>query len=601
MLRGDGVADAAVSFGPGANVLAGASDTGKSYLVRCLDYILGGDAMEKRIPQAEPYSQLLVEFRNPAGEHLTLERSLAGGDLAAYRAGLEDLAGAEAEKVAASRSGRSEAKDVTAVLFEFAGISEARLRKDAKGVTQRLTIRTMLAMILVDEIAVIDETSPVLGRASFDQTARKRAFAYMLTGKDDSGVIAAERKDIVNARLGAQLGVIDDLLRPLEERLKARPADDDSIERTEEAIASRAAALADHSAERDGLEDERREALADLRRAETQTLAIDQLLQQYGLLDDRYRTDLDRLDFIADASHFFDGLQEVRCPLCDQIMSADHSHTAAERSEPIYASARAEAGKILALRTDLAAATTTLRQRREVRAGESADRSHRIKQIDERLAALAPAMQDASEQLERLLERRLRLEAARSDEAMASSLRHMREEAERAAAEGQGTAKKWEDLPGTALRAFCDEVEHVLKEWNWKGPGRVEFDQSRYDIIVDGQARQSRGKGLRAILYSAFVIGLLRYCEARQRPHLGVVVLDSPLTSYKKGSGGSAEAPVSIDIEAAFWASLTAFKGSGQLIVIENKEPPDQVADAVHYEWFAGEDGPEGQRAGFIP
>jgi hypothetical protein len=44
------------------------------------------------------------------------------------------------------------------------------------------------------------------------------------------------------------------------------------------------------------------------------------------------------------------------------------------------------------------------------------------------------------------------------------------------------------------------EVEAVLKEWNWKGDGRVEFDQKDFDIVVDGQSRLSHGKGIRAIL-----------------------------------------------------------------------------------------------------
>lgn len=43
--------------------------------------------------------------------------------------------------------------------------------------------------------------------------------AYMLSGKDDQGIIAAEKRDIVRAKLNARLGVISDLLEPLEARL----------------------------------------------------------------------------------------------------------------------------------------------------------------------------------------------------------------------------------------------------------------------------------------------------------------------------------------------------------------------------------------------
>jgi hypothetical protein len=212
LLRGSGVQDASVTFTDRANILAGESDTGKSYLVHCLDYIFGADELRKRIEEAEPYSQLFVEFENSNSDFLTLERSLGGGHINAYKGRLKDINTAEAERIAPKRAGKSQAKDVTAVLFEFAGIKEAKLRKNNRGEVNRLTIRTMLPLFLVDEVSIIDEQSPVLGKTGFDATPRKRAFAYMLSGKDDTGIVATERKDIATARLNAQLGVISDLL-----------------------------------------------------------------------------------------------------------------------------------------------------------------------------------------------------------------------------------------------------------------------------------------------------------------------------------------------------------------------------------------------------
>jgi DNA repair ATPase RecN len=72
IMRGPGVEDATVSFVAGANILAGESDTGKSLLLHCLDYILGADEMRKRVPETEAYAQLFVEFANTRQEILTL-------------------------------------------------------------------------------------------------------------------------------------------------------------------------------------------------------------------------------------------------------------------------------------------------------------------------------------------------------------------------------------------------------------------------------------------------------------------------------------------------------------------------------------------------
>lgn len=603
VLRGKGVEDAVVTFAPGGNIVAGESDTGKSYLRHCLDYIFGADEMRKRIPESEPYANLFVEFENTAGAVLTLERHLSGGDMTSHECRVDDIT-APGTKLAAKRANsKSGARDVTSVLFAFAGIGEAELRKNDRGETQRLTFRLFIPIFLIDEISVIDELSPVLGRGGFDITPRKRMLAYMLTGKDDQGIIAAEKSEIVRAKTAARLGVITDLLEPLERRIGQRvKSDETSIEKIEESIAALSGTLSETTGERAALHVEWQEATATLQRAESQLLAIDELLDRYRLLDGRYGSDLERLDFIAEGAHFFDGLQVVTCPLCDQPMTHEHAHAAQEAATTVYSSAKAEAAKILGHKKDLSAAILTLKELRGQRDREKADSSRSLTRIDQRIATvISPTLQDAAGRLEKLIARRVELESFRNDADQAGSLRAMKEEMERASS-GKAAKSDWEQLPSSALRKLCAEIEAVLKEWSWQGEGRVEFDQKEYDIIVDGQARQSHGKGVRAVLHSAFTIGLLRYCHRNDRPHPGVVIIDSPLTSYKKGRANAAgDGPVSPGIEQAFWKSLTTLEAGLQVIIIENKEPPGDVADLTHYQWFAGDTAQPEERVGFIP
>ncbi|MBA9068525.1 hypothetical protein FHR71_002266 [Methylobacterium sp. RAS18] len=605
ILEGAEVKDASVSFKSAANIIAGESDTGKSYLLHCIDYIFGADDLRKRIPQAEPYSRLLVEFENSEGQFLCLVRDLSGGDLATYRCQIEDIMG-DGEKIAYRRRGKSIAPDVTSVLFPFAGIPEATLRANNDGKTQRLSIRNFIPPILVDEISVIEEQSPVLGRSGYDSTARERMFAFMLSGKDDRGVIAAERRDIATTRLNAQLGLIADLLAPLEKRLRQAESEspDDTIERVETTIASVTASIERYEDERVQLVNDRHVAIADRQRAETQLVAIDELLTRYHLLAERYRSDLERLDFISEGSHYFDSLQDVKCPLCDQLMTQEHAHVAMVGSENVYVSARAEAAKILALRDDLNDAVASLEARREVRTNELAIAQLTLADTTNRLdEVVQPALRADAGRLQKLLDRRVSLETTKSDREQLDTLIAKKEEIERTAAASSTGKREWEPLPGNALREFCDEVEAVLKEWQWNGTGRVEFDARSYDLIVDGQARQSHGKGVRAVLYSAFVIGLLRFCARNNRPHPGFLIIDSPLTSYRKRGAQvkGADGPIDLGVEAAFWDALKLVPPGIQIIIVENKEPPADVAAAVHYEWFAGDTAEPGDRVGFIP
>ncbi|MBU1346010.1 MAG: hypothetical protein KKA16_03550 [Alphaproteobacteria bacterium] len=604
VVRGPGMPDASLEFVAGGNILAGLSDTGKSYLVHCLDYIFGADKLEKRFPESEPYDQLYVQFANAVGSPLTLYRPLSGGSLLAYNSTIDDVAG-RGDVIVHRRFGKSIAKDITSVLFPFAHLSEAQLRKNSRGETQRLTMRHWMPETLVDEVAVIDERSPVRGRPGYDLTANERAFAYMLAGRDDAAVVSAERNDVIAARLQAKISVVDRLLKPLQDRATPASEDtEDSIERVETAITELSAVLEDHAQTHGQYQDQRRTALEDLQKAESQIIALDELLARYRLLEARYTSDLDRLDFIAEGSHYLDGLQTVSCPLCEQPMTGPHDHGAVDAT--LQEAARAEAAKILSLRADLTGAIENVEARQRFQSDRAESSRTLVREIDEAVAALmTPTLRGTEARMRQLIERRVTLETARSDRDQLETLTALRSELERDSRTPRTSATDWEPLPGKALDDLCTEIEAVLVDWGWPGKGKVTFNQETYDIVIDGQPRQSHGKGVRGVLYSAFSIGLLNFCRANQRPHPGMVVIDSPLTAFSKRKRNAAAAPdgagVDPGVEARFWASLTRVPPDIQIIVVENKAPPDDVAAAVKFTWFAGEFAEDGERYGFFP
>ncbi|MFY0184904.1 hypothetical protein ACTT2I_08365 [Stenotrophomonas sp. PUT21] len=469
--------------------------------------------------------------------------------------------------------------------------------------TQRLSMRMFLPVLLVDEIAVIDERSPVLGKSGFSETAHKRTFSFMLSGKDDAGIVTSEEKVLVKARSTAQLGVITELLAPLEEseakRQLAAPIASGEIE---EAINNISAELTLITDERANLYLEREASTDELNRAEYQAIALNELLSRYHLLDGRYASDLERLDFVAEGAHYFKELQETRCPLCDQVMHGAHEHSAEASAESVHQSARAEAGKILGHRADLAETIEAVTSRMQERAMQAAAAKANILRIEDRLSQVViPSFTEVAARLDNLVSHRVELERANSERDQIRNLSELKRQIE-TALDTKEEKETWEHLPAKALRDLCSEIEAILGEWSWKGPGRVDFDQKEYDIVVDGQSRQSHGKGVRAVLYAAFAIGLLRYCRSKGKPHPGMVIIDSPLTSYKKGkSSSTGDGPVDPGIEASFWESLTHLDDGIQVIIIENKEPPQGIAEKVHYQWFAGDAAKLGERAGLIP
>ena len=70
---------ASVTFGPGLNVLYGASDTGKSFIAETIDFMLGGKPPLSEVTERVGYDRVLLGIENLSGEAFTILRSIDGG------------------------------------------------------------------------------------------------------------------------------------------------------------------------------------------------------------------------------------------------------------------------------------------------------------------------------------------------------------------------------------------------------------------------------------------------------------------------------------------------------------------------------------------
>ena len=70
---------AEVNFNIGLNLLFGASNTGKSFMVKVLDFMLGSSRSLPEISERDGYDRAWLALTLPSQGDVTLMRSLAGG------------------------------------------------------------------------------------------------------------------------------------------------------------------------------------------------------------------------------------------------------------------------------------------------------------------------------------------------------------------------------------------------------------------------------------------------------------------------------------------------------------------------------------------
>lgn len=595
-LAGRGVETAEVSLAAGLNVIVGPSDTGKTFIFQCLDFMLGGSRRPKEIPEGARYQGLRMDGLAASGLTFSLERSLQGGEFLLSP-------GESRERTLKAKHDPNREDTISHFLLGLSGLTDRSVRVNQYGKTRGLSFRDVVRLIMVDEESIIGEVSPALSGQHVSSTAEKSVFRLLLSGVEDTGDPAVEDPKLVRARGEGKSQAVAALVdRALEElREIGLETDGPRLEDHRDRLAAQLARASDVLLAEQGaasaLEKERQEAWSRLRKADSRRAVLQELRTRFELLKQQYVSDLMRLEVIAEAGVRLGQMREERCPVCGAL--AEH-HEGDHRNpesgpEDVASACRAEAAKIRALTRDLDSTIA-------VNNAEIARLEEDVRQGRATLEATTRALQsELQPRLRAAVQSAVESQAGLEKYRRAIDLRSQIEEMERllhspAGATPSGSSPHAGVWVGTGEADLLGrEVESVLREWRFPNLSRVTFSEADWDLVIAGRKRASYGKGLRAITHAAFIIALLRLCRKRQMPHPGLVVIDSPLVVYREPDID--ERGFTHEVRDAFYRSLAASGADSQVIIIENEEPPANLPQANVIRFSGAARG----REGFIP
>lgn len=601
--RGDDKPDAIVKLYRGLNVISGASDTGKSHLLGCIRYMMGTEDPPTSVPEADGYDSLFIEINTYEGSTLTLERSLkSGSDFNVYSCSFEDIKDATPEaKLGTHKSGRDDT--VPDLLLEMCALQGFEVRTKKDGSKRRLRYGDVRHFSLISETAIIDPRSPCWPSGQFSKApADNSIFNFFLTGEDDSKAIKAPEAKVVQAGWQGKNELLATMIEDAER--EAGDLDIDLGNQLEKLIATIEGASTDVAKLNDEISEllaQRKQHWSVIRESRSRLGVIEQLDKRFGLLKDHYESDLERLAFLGESDHFLAQLGEGHCPICGQLLdehTAEQIASESEKSTSIQEASNVEKAKIRKLIEELEATLEALSREASDLDARIEDATASIKQIGRQVQEnLEPDSVVAKEELNMLVMKRIDIEQRLERRNRLKYLRNQQEELGKRPTKKQ-IERDADITPSASVtkerRNFCDALEARLEKWRFPKAGTVEFEKQKnaFDIVVNGQNRTSRGKGVRALLHSAFTITLMYHASVR---HSKLVVLDSPLTSFKDKDRVNIED----DVQLAFYEDLVQTPDDVQIILLENKEPPEQLQGQMNYVHFSGNETVE--RFGFYP
>jgi hypothetical protein len=607
--RGPKKPDAEFKFTPGLNVLWGASDTGKTFLVEAIDFMLGAGDLLKDIPERKGYDSIELGLTTPTAKDYTLVRAMQGGDFFRYDGLLNGVKPDSNTGVKLARShSSSNDKNLSRWLLQQIGLDQREILYSVQsGQRKSLGFRGLAHLCLITAQDISKATSPLEAGQVIDKTREYGIFKLLLTGTDDAAVVEAP-KALKALQESIEPEVLKQTLAYYETELGKITDEPDELETNDKKIQERLdevqQSLGAMESQLSETTNARREVYTKYSSLLARDNEIGELQARFKLLDEQYTTDLKRLTAIEESGQYFILLTIDKCPLCGA--TSEHQKTDTECDGNVAAvttAAAAEIAKIRLLQKELHDTVSTLAKEHSSNTIERTTLEKDLRQLQKNIdAALSPEFTQARKTYSDLIEQRSSVRTALS---LYKRVTETREKISKNGSSHKGTKEVAEEqsavaqyIPKSTLDEFSAIVQSILEAWHFPNPSPTYFDEVKRDLVIGGKPRGSRGRGLCAITHSAFTIGLLDYCRQNEMPHPGFVILDSPLLAYKEPQGDD-ENIAGTDLKERFYEHLLKFIGVLQLFIVENTEPPASILLQINHETFTG--NPNEGRYGLFP
>lgn len=570
IVTGSGKTDSIIELSNGVNIIYGPSNTGKTYIVKCIDYMFGSEREPIDISTGYQYIKIIV--RTQCGT-ITMSRKIGENKIEVSSNDNDVPSGKYATK--ASRTNYD--KTINSVWLSLIGINDLHLVISNENYKKQiLSWRTFSHMFMLTETKIISEYSAILSGRDTSNTAVIASLIFLLSGQDFAETETKDTKEIKEAKKNAVKAYINKELFRLSERnqellaqLKENPNIDIAVE-----IEKIMAEISTNEKRINSSIEENQKILAQLYEKNENLSECNVLLNRYDELTTQYDADLKRLNFIVDGEANLNTSFSTHCPFCD-------GEVVVKKNQNYIDAAKSDYKKIKLQAKDLESASKELRSEKLSLEQEIGTLMAKKKSIEELIEKeLKPQVFNLKEKLSTYkdaieCQKEIDILKKLSEQKTADMIENDTDE------ESELKFKVKEHLDYSFINELSNGIKSFLENCNYDNLLSVIFDKADMDIVINGKKKSSNGKGYNAYFNSVVAIVLSRYMESKAKYSPDFLVLDSPILSLKEKE---TKKPSETMRNTLFENIVDNQKGI-QTIVIENEIPEINYKDAniIHF------------------
>jgi hypothetical protein len=587
-LVGESLNKASIVFEKGVNVITGPSNVGKSYIFQCLNYMFGASKPPKAIKEARAYEFIYLEIRDNKNELFTLLSDLKGGSFKLYNSSIDNIKKTDEFEILDRKHSPSSEQTVSAFLLKLNNLTGKKIRTNQKGKTRQISYRDIVKFSMVNESKITTEDSLIVSHYT-KATEELNVLKLIATGNDDSSIIESLSPNQIANRKG-KLEILKEFINDNTTELKAYKVAPSSIlietNSIIEKLTEKHSSLQNQFNE---IENKRKENLKVLYKKQSRKRIIDELYKRSDLLKSHYYSDISRLKSTTETSillneenHSTNG----NCPLCNGEIKEECSISDINK---IIDSCSKEIQKVESLIKELIESEKVLKEETNSISLEVLNLENIIEKFTLELdKGVGLEMGVIIEQINKQNEKKSHLLGALYKFEQLEKFKTEKEKLENSLP-SSSSKETFENISTASLTPLSKSIKSVLKGYNYPKLIDVSYSEDKNDFVISGEDRNLSGKGVRAIIYSAFIVALQELILKKEYS-IGVPIIDSPLVSYKKPENIGAER-ISDDLAMDFYRYICNQSDLEQIIVIENEVPPIDIKGNINHIKYTRENG----------
>ena len=572
-----------VDLQPGLNIVYGPSNTGKSLVLDCIDFMLGGEPRRLSNPKLRIKAVgMSIDFN---GKEVYLTRKL-------YEDPSDIIVTSQTPEIEVGTytvNGRTKDKDtISSLWLKLMGINEnvKIIKQIEDSVSQNLTVRTFFHFYVIDENRISGENSILKsGGQKYVQNIPVPTIMSLIYMMTEANYIFPEdqkkaRSTTHKIRESAAKEIVYGTMSAIneEESQGARIEDTKSVEEIQTEIDN---LLGEISAAEDSLTkttQRYQDITKDLIDISSSLAESRVLKNRYDSLRTQYESDMRRLTFIAEADIHSSGISRLeRCPFCNGELPKEERQSCLE-------AAVAEADKIELHIKDLQAADEALSHEMDTL------ESKRAQLIREQQSVQASIRGELRPQVKALREKlntyTAALERAKAKQMVKSFTRILNEQLFKIEAEETAAAFDVRDKIKSKLKEPLDRLlQDILEKCNYEKFEGAFFDIDTCDVNTYGSSKLMQGQGFRAFLNSVMALAVQEMLNEvnLHQPHL--LVLDSPILSLKERGEDIGTEIASDSMRGSLFKYMIEHEDNRQTIVLEDDIPSLDYSSAnlIHF------------------